>query len=66
MFIPKVSHLVERVAERLLRSDALDESAAQLLRRHGAAVPDVVAASTQSIFLQKPLLNLPTQSNILP
>ncbi len=50
MFIPKVSHLVERVAERLLRSDALDELAAQLLRRHGAAVPDVVAASTSEHF----------------
>jgi protein-tyrosine kinase len=38
MLIPRASHLVERVAERLLRSDALDESAAQLLHRHGAAV----------------------------
>src|SRR3984957_6539993 len=31
MLIPKASHLVERVAERLLRSGALDDSAAQLL-----------------------------------
>jgi protein-tyrosine kinase len=31
MLIPKASHLVERVAERLLRSGALEESAAQLL-----------------------------------
>jgi protein-tyrosine kinase len=33
MLIPKASHLVERVAERLLRSGALDDSAAQLLRQ---------------------------------
>jgi receptor protein-tyrosine kinase len=32
MLIPKASHLVERVAERLLRSGDLDDSAAQLLR----------------------------------
>jgi protein-tyrosine kinase len=50
MLIPKVSHRIEPAAERLLRSDALDESAAQLLRRHGAAVPDVVAASTSEHF----------------
>src|ERR1700759_3349414 len=36
MLIPKASHLVERVAERLLRSGALGESAAQLLRPSGA------------------------------
>jgi receptor protein-tyrosine kinase len=33
MLIPKASHLVERVAERLLRSGALDDSSAQLLRQ---------------------------------
>jgi receptor protein-tyrosine kinase len=33
MLIPKASHLVERVAERLLRSGALDDSSAQLLRK---------------------------------
>jgi protein-tyrosine kinase len=33
MLIPKASHLVERVAERLLRSGALEESSAQLLRQ---------------------------------
>lgn len=32
MLIPKASHLVERVAERLLKSGALDQSAAQLLQ----------------------------------
>lgn len=32
MLIPKASHLVERAAERLLKSGALDESAAQLLQ----------------------------------
>jgi receptor protein-tyrosine kinase len=36
MLIPKASHLVERVAEKLLRSGALDESAAQLLGPPGA------------------------------
>src|ERR1700748_1905549 len=36
MLIPKPSHLVERVAERLLRSGALDDSAAQLLRPPGS------------------------------
>jgi len=47
MLIPKASHLVERVAERLLRTGALDDSAAQLLYPHGgertpdAALPDV-------------------------
>jgi protein-tyrosine kinase len=39
MLIPKASHLVERVAERLLRSGALDESAAQLLRQPGSEQP---------------------------
>ncbi|HEY0183728.1 MAG TPA: hypothetical protein VGC09_13055 [Rhodopila sp.] len=38
MLIPKPPHLVERVAERLLRSGALDESAAQLLRPTGDEV----------------------------
>jgi protein-tyrosine kinase len=42
MLIPKASHLVERVAERLLRSGALDESSAQLLRQPGVeAAPDL-------------------------
>jgi protein-tyrosine kinase len=36
MLIPKASHLVERVAERLLRSGALEDSAAQLLRQSDA------------------------------
>jgi protein-tyrosine kinase len=36
MLIPKASHLVERVAERLLRSGALDDSAAHLLRHSDA------------------------------
>ena len=39
MLIPKASHLVERVAERLLRSGALDDSAAQLLQPGSAPVP---------------------------
>jgi protein-tyrosine kinase len=42
MLIPKASHLVERVTERLLRSGALEDSAAGLLRQPGAEafVPD--------------------------
>jgi protein-tyrosine kinase len=35
MTTPKASHLVERVAEKLLRSGSLDESAAQLLQSPG-------------------------------
>jgi protein-tyrosine kinase len=43
MLIPKASHLVERVAERLLRSGALDDSAAQLLRQPGSDSVDAPA-----------------------
>ena len=46
MLIPKASHLVERVAERLLRSGALEDSAAQLLVQPGggpAGVPESAA-----------------------
>ena len=45
MLIPKASHLVERVAERLLRSGALDETAAQLMQPGGAAGTDAGAAA---------------------
>jgi receptor protein-tyrosine kinase len=68
MLIPKASHLVERVAERLLRSGALDDSSAQLLRGGDASgVPgptgDEAAelaamvqqrASTQAAVLERP------------
>src|SRR4051794_21721998 len=37
MLIPKASHLVERAAERLLRSGALDDTAAQLMQPGGHA-----------------------------
>src|ERR1700761_7018855 len=43
MLIPKASHLVERVTERLLRSGALDESASQLLQ------PGAPAAETRPV-----------------
>nr|WP_294552473.1 hypothetical protein [uncultured Rhodopila sp.] len=53
MLIPKASHLVERVAERLLRTGALDETAAQLMQPGaaagtdpGAAAPDPAAPET--------------------
>jgi protein-tyrosine kinase len=35
MLIPKASHLIERVAERLLRAGALEDSAVQLMRPPG-------------------------------
>ena len=41
MLIPKTSHLVERVAERLLRSGNLEGSAAQLMEPGQTAVPAV-------------------------
>ncbi|HBK09244.1 MAG TPA: hypothetical protein DDZ81_25865 [Acetobacteraceae bacterium] len=44
MLIPKASHLVERVAERLLRSGALEDSAARLLVQPDAE-PAVEAAA---------------------
>jgi protein-tyrosine kinase len=46
MLIPKASHLVERVAERLLRSGALDETTAQLMQPGGAAGTDPGAAAS--------------------
>src|SRR5271157_3924543 len=39
MLIPKASHLVERAAERLLRSGAPDDTAAQLMRPAGGTPP---------------------------
>jgi protein-tyrosine kinase len=45
MLIPKASHLVERVAERLLRAGALDDSAAQLLQPGSASAPATEAAA---------------------
>ncbi len=40
MTTPKASHLVERVAEKLLRSGSLDQSSAQLLQSPGRDDPD--------------------------
>jgi protein-tyrosine kinase len=45
MLIPKASHLVERVAERLLRSGALDDPDAQSLRRPGTDTTKVDASA---------------------
>jgi receptor protein-tyrosine kinase len=58
MLIPKASHLVERVAERLLRSGALDDSAAQLLQpgtapeslKPESVRPEPPAAPRSSLF----------------
>ena len=47
MLIPKASHLVERAAERLLKTGALDESAAQLLQP-GVTPSDGETAETAS------------------
>jgi protein-tyrosine kinase len=69
MLIPKASHLVERVAERLLRSGALDDSAAQLLRQpEGVAVDgaDVApAASSDATLLVPALAAAPAQRSSL-
>jgi protein-tyrosine kinase len=59
MLIPKASHLVERVAERLLRAGALDGSAAQLLRPAGASAseepePSAVTSKASSLFAAAP------------
>jgi protein-tyrosine kinase len=55
------AHLVERVAETLLQSDALDESAVQLLRRNGAEVPDMASASSTDHSLKDPI-NQPAEA----
>lgn len=75
MLVPKASHLVERVAERLLRSGALDESAANLMQpgvrpddeppRPAAAAPPPRSAlfapppAAASPAAAAPLLNTP-------
>jgi protein-tyrosine kinase len=64
MLKPKASHLVERAAERLLKSGALDESAAQLMQP-GTPVADSErapppAASRSSLFAPPPALPAPT------
>ncbi len=49
MLIPKASHLVERVAERLLRSGSLDESTTQLLQPQGGNLgADTVTEATDT------------------
>ncbi|HEY4171456.1 MAG TPA: hypothetical protein VGM42_00395 [Rhodopila sp.] len=56
MLIPKASHLVERVAERLLRSGALDESSAQLLRQPSVeAAPDLRDHDAESAAPRTPI-----------
>ena len=52
MLIPKASHLVERAAERLLRSGALEDSAAHLLRQPG----DLATESADGNAVQPPAL----------
>jgi receptor protein-tyrosine kinase len=49
MLVPKASHLVERAAERLLRSGALDDSAANLLQ------PGVTRPDAEPVPAPKPL-----------
>ncbi|WP_158933320.1 hypothetical protein [Acidisphaera sp. S103] len=66
MLIPKVSHLVERAAERLLRSGAREDSSAQLMRQpgvdtaldtadHNAEAATSGAASMRSSLFAPPL-----------
>jgi protein-tyrosine kinase len=72
MLIPRASHLVERVAERLLRSGSLDDSAAQLLRSPGGEpAPDAAAdveagmAGQASSILAPRLVAAPAQRSSL-
>jgi protein-tyrosine kinase len=59
MLIPKASHLVERVAERLLRSGGLDGSQEQLMRRPGhdepatGATPDAAPVNAPANPVQR-------------
>jgi receptor protein-tyrosine kinase len=55
MLIPKASHLVERVAERLLRSGALDDSAAQLLRQPDAEPSEDTAGQGATSAVSQPV-----------
>ena len=48
MLTPKSSHLVERATERLLRSGALEESAAQLLVKPGRRTDGGIADGTEA------------------
>jgi protein-tyrosine kinase len=81
MLIPKASHLVERVAERLLRSGALDDSSAQLLRRSSvepapdatddaatpaASRPAITPSQRSSLFAAPPSLAKPPLPRTMP
>jgi receptor protein-tyrosine kinase len=78
MLIPKASHLVERVAERLLRSGPLEDPAARLLPASSVTpadhiasempvTPPEVAASTDpsSLFAPSPTRPVPSLSDAL-
>jgi receptor protein-tyrosine kinase len=56
MLIPKASHLVERVAERLLRSGNIDDPAAQLLRSAGdeSGLHGASAATPTQLVMETP------------
>lgn len=60
MTTPKGSHLVERAAEKLLRSGSLDESAAQLLQSQGSDATLSPLGSAQ----QAPQQALPPSSSL--
>ena len=55
MLTPKTSHLVERVAERLLRSGGLDDPAAQLLHPPAAPIADLPRRDNPTQPPAKPL-----------
>jgi receptor protein-tyrosine kinase len=66
MLKPKTSHLVERAAEELLRSGALEESAAHLLEPAQAAPPSPQAEAAPPADATQPPLPRPTISSPLP
>lgn len=67
MLIPKASHLVERVAERLLRSGALEDSAAQLLTHaEGDPAAQPAASATEQVPGKSSLFASPAASSDAP
>jgi receptor protein-tyrosine kinase len=68
MLIPKASHLVERAAERLLKSGALDESAAQLMQpgTRQADADRAPAPSRSSLFAPPPPPPAPPVAQVPP
>ena len=66
MMTPKASHLVERVAEKLLRSGSLDDSTAQLLQSQGGETPGGTATTRPASSLFAPPVQQPVAQPALP